>query len=391
MLSIDLDAVRNDTPGCAAVAHLNNAGAALPPRMVVDDMIDYLRLEEVLGGYETAEREARRLDRLYHAGATLLGCQPGELALTTNASEAWWRALSAVPLEPGDRVLTGQAEYVSNALGLIQARERGIDVDVVPDDDDGQIDLDLLATAAEDERVKLIALTHVPTNSGLVNPAEEVGAIAKRTGCYFLLDACQSVGQMSVDVNTLQCDFLSLTGRKFLRAPRGTGLLYVRACILDELRPPEFIDGHSASWNAANGYVLDATARRFELFESSPAAKSGLATAIDYALALGIDAIEARVTLLARHLRSQLRSLPGVEVLDRGRRLCGIVTFTVKGHDPSDIRAAAAKAGVNVTVATTSPWQSNGGTLRSTVRASPHYYNTEAELDRLCTVVAGLG
>ncbi len=385
---IDLHAVRSDTPGCDAVAHFNNAGSSLPPRVVVDDVVDYLRLEEMIGGYETADREAGRLDRLYTCGAALLGCSDDELAFTTNASEAWWRALSVVPLVPGDRIVTGRAEYVSNALGLIQARARGIEVVVVPDDEHGQIDLDQMAIEVADERVKLVALTHLPTNSGLINPAAEVGAIARANNVLYLLDACQSAGQLVLDVETIQCDFLSLTGRKFLRGPRGTGLLYVRSAVLDRLDPPSFIDGHSADWNDPNDYRLQQSARRFELFESSPACKSGLATAIEYALALGIDNIATRIGVLASHLRTQLSSIDGVEVLDRGRQLSAIVTFDVAGHEAGDVKQAATNAGINLSVGMISPWQSTGeATARSLVRASPHYYNTEAEIERLCAVI----
>ncbi len=387
MPSIDLTTVRNETPGCLAVAHLNNAGSALPPRAVVDDVIDYLRLEEAFGGYEVAERESLRLERVYAAGAALLGCHPDELALTTNASEAWWRAFSSVPLAAGDRVLTGRAEYVSNAFGLMQAKARGVDVHVIPDDEQGQIDLEALADAAA-EGVKLIALTHVPTNSGLINPAAEVGQIARSSGAYFLLDACQSVGQLRVDVEELQCDFLSFTGRKFLRGPRGTGMLYVRSTMLADLLPPSFIDGRSADWTSPDDYELQPSAKRFELFESSFANKTGLATAIEYALGIGIDAIEDRVSGLASHLRAQLDAIDGVEVRDRGRRLSGIVTFDVIGHAALDVRLAASARGINLSHGTPSPWQPDAPEPgRLMVRASPHYYNTEAEIDRLCDLV----
>ncbi len=372
------------------MVHLNNAGAALPPQAVVDEMIDYLRLESTRGGYETADRETERLGRVYRAGARLLNCNADELALTTNASEAWWRAFTAVPLTRGDRVLTDRAEYVSNAFGLMQAKARGVEVIVIPDDRHGQVDVEALRAAA-DERVKLVALTHVPTNNGLVNPAEAVGTIAESIGAFYLLDACQSVGQLELDVERLRCDFLSFTGRKFLRGPRGTGMLYVSSGTLDRLEPPGFIDGHSAEWTSAAHYEPAPTARRFELFESNFAAKAGLGVAIDYALDLGLDAIAERVGLLARRLRTGLGSIDRVVVRDRGERLSGIVTFDVEGFDGTEVKARAGEAGINVSLASPSPWQSSTSARRPMMtRASPHYYNDEAELDRLCEFVAAL-
>ncbi len=387
-LTLDVDAIRAETPACSGVAHLNNAGAALPPQTVVDETIDFLRLEATIGGYESVDREAERLDRMYGAGARLLNCEPHEIALTTNASEAWWRAFTSVPLHEGDRVVTGRAEYVSNAFGLMQAHQRGIEVVIVDDDETGQIDL-AAVEAALDERVKLVALTHVPTSSGLVNPAAEVGALAKTVDALYLLDACQSAGQIPLDIDELQCDFLSLTGRKWLRAPRGTGMLYVRSSVLDSLRPPSFIDGYSADWVGQHAYELQPGSKRFELFETSFAAKAGLGVAIDYALDVGIEAIEARVTHLSASMREQLAAIDGVEVMDHGPRLCGIVTFRVAGHAPLAVKTALGAAGVNVSAGALSAWQvGHDDTPPAIVRASPHYYNTEDEVARLVELVS---
>lgn len=211
-------------------------------------------------------------------------------------------------------------------------------IEVIPDDETGQLSVDALRQMA-DERVRLIAITHVPTNGGLVNPAAEIGAVAREVGALYLLDACQPVGQMQIDVNEIGCDLLSVTGRKFLRGPRGTGLLYVRRAILDQLEPP-LLDLHAAEWVASDRYVLREDARRFENWESNLAAKLGLGAAIDYALDWGLEPIWARVSPLAERLRERLSELPGVVVRDRGVVRCGIVTFTVEGADLTALRDA---------------------------------------------------
>ena len=386
--AIDIDAVRADTPGASGVVHLNNAGAALAPRPVVDAVSDYVALEARIGGYEAAEREAERVDRVYDAAAALLGCAPDEIAFVENATRAWDMAFYAFDFAPGDRILTGAAEYVSNFVAFLHvARRTGAQVEVVPSDESGQLSVAALRELL-DERVRLVAVTHVPTNGGLVNPAAAIGALTREAGVPFLLDACQSVGQMPLDVDELNCDLLSVTGRKYLRGPRGTGLLYARRELAQRLHPP-FVDLHAAPWVARDDYRLRPDARRFENWECNYAGKVGLGVAIDYALALGLDAVWGRVRELGETLRAMLAEIDGVVVRDLGTVRCGIVSFTVEGIAPRELRDEALARGINVwfsnTASTRIDMEDRG--LDSVVRASVHYYNTVEELERLCAEV----
>lgn len=299
-------------------------------------------------------------------------------------------AFYSLPRAAGDRILTARAEYASNAIAFLQTAHRhGVVVDVVPDDEHGQLDVDALR-AMIDERVRLIAISHVPTQSGLVNPAAEIGEVARQAGAIYLLDACQSIGQMPIDVDEIGCDLLTATGRKFLRGPRGTGFLYCSPRIRAQLDPP-FLDLPAATWTSADTYKVRADARRFENWETYCAGKIGLGVAVDYALDLGLDAIENRVTRLAAAMRARLRDLPGVRVHDRGVRQCGIATFTVDGHDSHDIARALQARGINVSVSVAdyARWDFEHRTLTSVVRASAHYYNTDDEIDRLIDALPG--
>ncbi|MBV8540614.1 MAG: aminotransferase class V-fold PLP-dependent enzyme [Pseudonocardiales bacterium] len=385
-MAFDVERARRDTPGARRVAHLNNAGAALPPAQVTEAVIAHLRREAELGGYEAAEAAAEQVQATYTAIARLIGCEVDEVAVVENATRAWDMAFYAMSFMPGDRILTTHAEYASNVIAFLQVAGRtGAVVEVVDDDEHGQISLtDLRRRLTSGGQVRLIAVTHVPTQGGLVNPAEQVGALAREAGVPFLLDACQSVGQLPVDVQRTGADLLSTTGRKYLRGPRGTGFLYVRRSILDRLEPP-FLDLHAATWTAPRRYEIRPDARRFETWETNYAGKIGLGVAIDYALSWGLDAIEARVTTLAETLRARLRALDGVRVHDQGQRRCGIVTFTVQDVPARDVQRRLACSGVNTSV-------SDAGSARldlprrglsELVRASVHYYNTDDELDRL--------
>ncbi len=390
-MPIDVERVRADTPGTNHVTHLNNAGSSLPPQIVVDTVIDHLRREATIGGYEAAAEAIDSIEAVPAGIASLIGAEQGEIAQLESATAAWNAAFSAVQFSPGDRILTGRSEYPSNALNLVLATERhGAEVVVIDDDEHGQISLDALL-AEIDERTKLIALTHVPTSGGLVSPAAAVGRIARDAGVLYLLDACQSVGQLPIDVAELGCDMLSATGRKFLRAPRGTGFLYVSGAVLDRLRPA-LLDIRSATWTGPFGYEIASGARRFEWWESSIANRLGLGAAVRYALALGIEPIAERTSGLAELLRRELRSLERVSVHDKGAQRCGIVTFGVDGIAAADVHAAltAARVNTSITNATFAQFDFPQRGLDALVRASPHYFNTEAEVAKLIDVVATL-
>lgn len=390
-MTIDLDRARRETPGAQHVLHFNNAGSALSSQVVLDAQINHLQLEAQIGGYESAAKANDSVERVYGAAAELIGAQTGEIAIIENATRAWDMAFYSIPFKTGDRILTAMAEYASNYIAYLQiARRTGAVVEVIPNDEYGQTSVDALKDMI-DERVKLISITHIPTNGGLVNPVNAIGSVAKNAGILYLVDACQSVGQLPVDVADMGCDMLSTTGRKYLRGPRGTGFLYVRKEILEELEPP-LLDLHAASWIDKDHYEIVANARRFENWETNYAAKIGLGVAIDYALGWGIDDIWSRVRSLSERLRAELGQIPGVTVQDLGEVRCGIVTFTVEGRDAADIKSDLARHTINVTASrppsTRLDMESRG--IEGLVRASVHYYNSEDEVSRFCEVLEGI-
>ncbi len=386
---IDVSRARRETPGCEEVVHFNNAGSSLMPQPVLRATVGHLELEARIGGYEAAAREEEALGRVYGATARMLGCTPDEIAVVENATRAWDMAFYSIPFEPGDRILTARAEYASNFIAFLQvARRTGASVEVVPSDEAGRLSVEALR-GMMDEKVRLVAMTHVPTNGGLVNPAAEVGEVVREADCLYLLDACQSAGQMPLDVEGIGCDMLSATGRKFLRGPRGTGFLYVKREVLEDLEPP-FLDLHAAEWVARDRYEVRPDARRFENWETNFAGKVGLGVAVDYALDVGLAAIRDRAYALAEGLRERLDDLPGVAVKDLGVERCGIVTFVADGMEAGEIKAALAAHAINVSVSPpgSTRLDTEARNLGEMVRASVHYYNTEEEVDRFCETLA---
>ena len=328
------------------------------------------------------------MQSFYTEFATLLNASADEIAYVENATRAWDMAFYGLPLKEGDRILTHESEYVSNYLGLLQqAKRRNLHIDLIPSDEHGQIDVGAISGLVT-EKTKLIAITHVPTQGGLVNPVSEIGVVAKDHGLIYMIDGCQSAGQIALDVEVLQCDILTGTGRKFLRGPRGTGFLYVRKDFLNSLDPP-FVDLHSADWVSDDQFEFAAGARRFENWESFVAGRIGLMQAVRYANAIGVAQIESRVSALANLLREQLCSVKGVAVHDRGLHKCGIVTLTKKGISSESMAAQLRAKGINISVSGFSSARLDFGRrkLESLARASVHYFNTEDEIDRFVQTV----
>jgi selenocysteine lyase/cysteine desulfurase len=383
-LARDLLRWRADTPGCSRLAHLNNAGAALTPKVVREAVRAHLDLEDEMGGYEAAENQAASIRASYEAVATLLGARADNIAMMENSTVAYAQAISAFDLGPGDIVLTTRSDYASNQIMFLSlVRRRGVEIVRAPDAIEGGVDPDEVRRLIRRRRPTLVALTWVPTNSGLVQPAEAVGDVCHEAGVPYLIDGCQAVGQIPIDVHRLRCDFLAATARKFLRGPRGLGFLYASHQVLQSGGHPLLVDMHGATWTDADSFALAPDARRFETWEFAHALVLGLGAAARYALEVGLDTARDRSRALASSTRSRLATVPGVRVLDRGPELCAIVTAAIRDHDASEIKLALRERGIN----TSSPHREDAVIdmdekgAGSALRISPHYYNTREEID----------
>ncbi|MDA1082234.1 MAG: aminotransferase class V-fold PLP-dependent enzyme [Gemmatimonadetes bacterium] len=377
---------RADTPGTQRRHHLNNAGAALPPRPVTDAVRTHLDLEAEIGGYEAAGAARASIDDAYRAIAGLLRCAPGNIAMTSSATASYAQALSVFEFTAGDVIVTTSADYLSNRLMFesLSAR-RGVRVLEAADLPSGGVDPESVAALVSAERPRLVAVTWVPTFGGLVQRVEDVGEVCVAAGVPYLVDGCQAVGQLDIDVTTVRCDFLAATARKFLRGPRGVGFLYVSDGALARDWHPLLVDMRGAKWPAPGGYALFDGARRFEQWEQSHALVLGMGAAARYALAAGVARTAARAHALAAELRARLANIPGVRALDRGERLSAIAAFECAGPDASVLVRALRERGVNTTAQTA---DENAVALQrlgasSLLRVSPHYYNDESDLDAI--------
>lgn len=397
-MNIDLRRLREDTRGVSKVIHLNNSGASLPPNVVVDAVVSHVRTEEEMGPYEAAALSTERAAALYTAAATLIGCTEQEIAFCDSASRAWNVLLYSLRLKKGDRILVSPLEFGSGLVALQHIAERsGATVEVLPADAEGRVLCNELYRTLSGKRPALVAITHAAAHSGSVNPINEIGAMVKDIGAFYVVDACQSVGQMQVCVDESNCDALTATGRKWLRGPRGTGFLYVRKTVSESIDPITS-DLVSADYSlepyhdTRSHLRIRSDARKFELWERNVAAAIGFGVAIEYLLELISnygEAIYERIVSLAQYTAERLREINHVDVWAPPRAQSGVVGFLPRDHDAAALKAACFKAGINIS--TMSKWDAPLDFERrgaSTVcRVAPHYFNDLGEIDRFVEVV----
>ncbi len=385
MRSTELSEWRHDTAACARRLHLNNAGASLMPRPVADAVMGQFALEQEIGGYEAADQAADRIADVYRRVAALIGAQARNIAIVESATMAFTQAMAAFDFNPGDRIVTSQADYASNQiLFLALATRRGVEVCHAADGPDGSVDPSDVRALASHPRCRLVSICWMPTNAGLVQDVHAVGGICRELGVPYLVDACQAVGQLPIDVAALQCDFLTATARKFLRGPRGIGFLYVSDRAINDGLYPSTIDINGASWSSAGAFELADSARRFEQWEHPSALVLGLGEAAGYAMRVGLDTASTRARMLAARLRAQLAAVPGWRVLDDRPNASAIVAVELGGVDAPLVVEALRKKAIN-TSATFRAWaQYHMGRqgVEAALRISPHYYNSEDEIDR---------
>ncbi len=395
----EIQQLRNETAGTKNVIHLNNAGSGLMPDIVTRAQLEYIRLESEIGGYEAAALQADTIRGFYEQAAILLNCKPANIAFTASATDAFTRALSSIPFKEGDVILTDRDDFVSNQIQFLSLQKRmGINIVHINNAVTGGVDLNDLREKLMRYQPRLLSITHIPTNSGLVQPADAIAKIFKdhvdrySAEAWYILDACQSAGQKKLDTEKLGCDFLSITCRKFLRGPRGTGALYISDRALKAGLEPMFIDMRGAEWTEKDRYVQQPDARRYEDWEFAYSTVVGTKAAIEYCLRVGEDRIEQRVKMLSEITRGMLSAIKSVRVLDRGTELGGLVTFTVQDSDPVWLVQQLSQRKINVVASYRAfgvlDFDEKG--VKWAIRVSPHYYNTLEEIQLFTEALTGL-
>ncbi|GAB1446697.1 aminotransferase class V-fold PLP-dependent enzyme [Flammeovirgaceae bacterium] len=382
---MNLEAIRKDTPGCQFKIHFNNAGASLPPLPVTEAIRNYILFESTTGGYEAADIKKTEVQEFYISVAKLINTEENNIAFTSSATNSFSLAISSIPFERGDTVLIANEDYISNQIAFLSLQERfGIKLIRAKSLSTGGVDLNDMEELINKHHPKLVSLTHVPTNTGLIQPVEIVGKMCNSKEILYLVDACQSAGQIPLDVKKIGCDFLTATMRKFLRGPRGAGFLYVSDRVLEKKLTPLFVDMRGAEWTGPDTYEVRMTSKRFEEWELPYALVVGSKEAINYALNIGVENINARNKVLCNLLKNKLHSIK-LKALDIGQDQSSIITIEMPGKHPNEVLQYLRALNINTSTAHRSNAQIDfkSKMVDWALRISPHYFNTEDEIDSL--------
>ena len=383
--SIDVELCRKHTPGCETKVHFNNAGASLMPVQVMEAQKEYIDQEMAQGGYETADARAADINGFYKSMGQLLGCSPLNIAFTSSATNSFARALSSIPFEKGDSILLANEDYISNQLAFLSMEKRlGVILHRARSLQTGGVDIDDMREMMDRHHPRLVSISHVPTNSGLVQPVEEIGKLCRERDILYLVDGCQSAGQMPVDVLKIDCDFFTGTFRKFLRGPRGSGFMFVSDHVLRQDLWPVYLDMRGADWTEKNSFRIRNDARRFEDWELPYSLLLGSAAAVNYALGVGLGNIQERNSFLCDQIREKLKSL-NLQTLDKGNLLSSIITALIPGKNATEVLNSLRAMNINTSIASRSSAVIDFDAKRVSwaLRISPHYYNTTEEIELL--------
>ncbi|MEM1327918.1 MAG: aminotransferase class V-fold PLP-dependent enzyme [Bacteroidota bacterium] len=388
---INIQQTRDDTPACEHYTHLNNAGASLVPRSVVNAQLDYIEFESRTGGYEAAAYRAAAIQAFYSRAAQLFNTESHHIAFMTSATEAFNKALSSIPFEEDDVILTTDDDYVSNQIAFLTLRKRmGIKIVRAAKYSDGGVNVNSVAELIQKHNPRLVAITHIPTNSGTIQDVAAIGKLCRQRGTWYIVDGCQSAGQLDIDIQAIGCDFYSATFRKFLRGPRGTGLLCISRRVVAENLTPLFPDLGGANWISPYDYEMVDNAKRFEYWERNYANLMGASAALTYAIDIGMPEIESRIKKLTQYTREKLAALPGFRLMDKGKNLGAIISLHSDRMTSHELKAYLINKNIHTSVTERSSalidLDEKG--VDSVLRISPHYYNTEAEIDHVVDMLS---
>ncbi len=360
--------------------NFNNAGSSFPSKNVNNSINKFLKYEEKYGGYYASEKFSEKLDTFYENLSILINCKKHQISFLPSTTYALNIFFNSLNFPNNKNIVIFENEYGSN---FIYFKKRELNLRVVKIKNNGEICFKDLEKKIDSKTI-FISVCHIASQCGEIIDIQKIGKIAKKINpnIIFIVDACQSVGHIKLDVKKIQCDVLVGSGRKYLRGPRGTGFIFFKDTIKKTLTP-SILDMNNTK--IKNGKIDVDRERMFESFESSPALKYGLSKAIEEINQKGMETVESEIKKKSNIFRKRLECFNQIIFYENRRLLSGINTFNIKGFSAKKVYAylLSKKILCSVSSRETSMMYFGKKNLTDLVRISIHHYNTMSEIDYL--------
>lgn len=368
--------------------NFNNAGSSKNSNKVIKTIIAYLEEEQKLGGYLAAKLNRPKILNFYRVFSKLIKCKKSEISFLPSSTYGWNFFLNSISFKKNDNVIIFENEYGNNFISLLKKKNLKIKVSKLSHD--GQVCFESLKENI-DRNTKLVSVCHISSQCGNLIDVQKVGKIVKEINrnTLFLVDACQSIGQIDINVRKINCDVMIGSGRKYLRGPRGTGFIFIKDDLKKNLSP---IISDSFSCKIVNMKKIIYKKNYFETFEYSPALLLGLTEAIENIHSIGIKKIQKKIKKLSLYFRLKVRKLNGVIIFENECLISGINTIIINGFSTKEVLDYLLKKKILCSISDnkTSYHFFKTRKRKSLLRLSFHYYNDFKEIDFLIKTIEEL-
>jgi len=381
-----VEQIRSDFPILKDLIYLDSASTSLTPKQVVEAMNEYYYRYNAnvgRGAYRIAIESGEKVEEIRGKIAKFINAEDEEIIFTKNTTEAINTVANGLNFEKGDNICVSNMEHHSNLIPWLNLKQIGVEVNIVEANSEGVVENSEIEKHVDD-RTKLVAINHISNSLGSIQDIETIEKIAHENNSLFLVDGAQSLGHTKIDVERINADFMACPGHKGLLGPVGTGFLFLKEDIANDLKPTNLGGGTITNVNG-HDFTLENIPHRFEGGTQNISGIIGLGRAIDYINNIKVSNIEKHCSNLTKKIWELFLNIEGLTLYGTPKNTHSIVSFNIEGVNPYDASKIldetgniCVRSGFHCAIPGINHLNADG-----TVRVSVHYYNNMSDIEKL--------